>query len=372
VVRVITPQRDGMAFGSGTLVAVNETQGLVLTNWHVVEEAAGSISVLFPDGFSSVARVLKADRDWDLAALLIHRPHVEPVSLARQAPRPGELLTIAGYGSGTYRAATGRCLQYVAPARDFPFGMVELGAAARQGDSGGPILNSRGELAGVLFGTGGGATAGSYCGRVRWFLASIVGEPAGNQREPSMIAEDLRGNRSIPLPPETSPPVPAAPAVAALAKQPEGSLPRPPATPPRPPMSQPAQLADAPRPVRETAPKPAPIAPRPPASPPLVSLSSGESLSVPSAGAPIRARDSDSSRNTTLPEAPATEAPLTYLPGPPATVVVDPFGAGGRFEQIKTFLAGVGLLAILFHALRLLSLTQSSATARRKSRSRGS
>ena len=51
------------------------------------------------------------------------------------------------------------------PVRDWPVEMVELSAAARKGDSGGPILNSRGELAGVLFGAGFGRTTGSYCGR---------------------------------------------------------------------------------------------------------------------------------------------------------------------------------------------------------------
>ncbi len=39
---------------------------------------------------------------------------------------------------------------------------------------GGPIFNSRGEMAGVLFGEGHGRTAGSYCGRVQWFLSSVV------------------------------------------------------------------------------------------------------------------------------------------------------------------------------------------------------
>jgi S1-C subfamily serine protease len=87
-------------------------------------------------------------------------------------------LTIAGYGSGDYRAAAGRCTQYVAPDSNQPFEMVELDTAARQGDSGGPIFNSRGELAGVLFGTGHGTTSGSYCGRVRGFLESVL--PSGD------------------------------------------------------------------------------------------------------------------------------------------------------------------------------------------------
>src|SRR6185436_15658743 len=72
------------------------------------------------------------------------------------------------------RAASGRCTQYVAPGTSFPFEMVEVAVSARQGDSGGPIFNEKGELAGVLFGEGHGRTSGSYCGRVRWFLTSVV------------------------------------------------------------------------------------------------------------------------------------------------------------------------------------------------------
>jgi hypothetical protein len=124
-----------------------------------------------------MATVRKFDRDWDLAALSIKRPGVAPVEVSENAPQPGEPLTIAGYGSGNYRAVAGRCTQYVAPGTRMPFEMVELAASARQGESGGPILNRHGELAGVLFGEGGGRTAGSYCGRVKWFLASLVDRP---------------------------------------------------------------------------------------------------------------------------------------------------------------------------------------------------
>jgi hypothetical protein len=52
--------------------------------------------------------------------------------------------------------------------------MVEVSAQARQGDSGGPILNERGELAGVLFGAGFGTTSGSYAGRVKQFLIGVA------------------------------------------------------------------------------------------------------------------------------------------------------------------------------------------------------
>lgn len=173
VARINVRERDGIAFGSGTLIDIEGDQGLVITNWHVVRDAAGPIEVVFPDGFRSQAKVLKTDRDWDLAALVIWRPKVAPVALAANAAQLGETLTIAGYGSGDFRSVTARCTQYVSPGHQLPYEMVEVSAEARQGDSGGPILNQRGEIAGVLFGAGGGTTSGSYVGRVRWFIASV-------------------------------------------------------------------------------------------------------------------------------------------------------------------------------------------------------
>ncbi|MGQ9607453.1 MAG: trypsin-like peptidase domain-containing protein [Thermogutta sp.] len=174
VARIIALDLKGASLGTGTLVAVSDTHGLVITNWHVVRDARGNtILVLFPDGFASPATVLKTDRDWDLAALAIWRPRANPVAIAREAPRPGEWLAIAGYGQGAYRTVKGICTQYLAPTLRLPQELVELRATARQGDSGGPIFNSRGELAGVLFGSGGSETMGSYCGRVREFLAPL-------------------------------------------------------------------------------------------------------------------------------------------------------------------------------------------------------
>ncbi len=176
VVRIIAPGGNSVSYGSGALVAVSQYHGLVVTNWHVIREAVGTIHVLFPGGFRSPATVLRADRDWDLAALAIWRPPVEPIPIAREPPRPGQWLWIAGYGKGSYRVAAGRCTQYYAPGANMPYEIVELSVAAREGDSGGPILNQRGELAGVLFGASWGTTMGSYCGRVERFLAATASQ----------------------------------------------------------------------------------------------------------------------------------------------------------------------------------------------------
>src|SRR5690606_10770202 len=162
VARIIVPEVDGTAYGSGTLIDKRDQYGLVLTNWHVVEGASETIEVQFPDGFRSQARALKVDSDWDLAALVIWKPNCEPVRLASRAPRAGDVLTIWGYGAGDFGRATGRCTQYYSPQLDLPGELVELDVEARQGDSGGPILNGQGELAGVLFGAGRGTTLGSF------------------------------------------------------------------------------------------------------------------------------------------------------------------------------------------------------------------
>lgn len=293
VVRVVVPERDGVAYGSGALVAVNQSSGLVVTNWHVVRDAAGPITVLFPDGFRSAAGVLRADRDWDLAALVIWRPNAAPIAVSAQAPRPGEALTIAGYGSGSYRAVTGQCTQYVSPGENQPFEMIELSAPARNGDSGGPILNSRGELAGVLFGSAFGRTTGSYCGRLRWFLGA-AGVDFQRTASPTMLAQQPQSN---------PPPV--------------------------------AAIASAPAPiVADASPKPPPLASV--AAPPAAPSISPTPLAKPEAPAGVVG-------GTT-----AHPPSACALPAPPA---LPPPSAA---DQIKTILATIGAISLVYCALRLV------------------
>jgi S1-C subfamily serine protease len=173
VARIIVPERGGTSYGSGSLVDIHRDYAIVITNWHVVSDRVGDVSVQFPDGFQSAGKVLKVDKDWDLAAIGIWRPRAEPMRFSDRAPQIGEPLAIAGYGSGQWRLASGRCTQFVSPGSNFPPDMVEVSVEARQGDSGGPILNQQGEIAGVLFGAGRGATSGSNAPRVKLFLESV-------------------------------------------------------------------------------------------------------------------------------------------------------------------------------------------------------
>ena len=302
VVRVVSPESDGVSYGSGSLVAVDETSGLVLTNWHVVRDAAGPIVIHFPDGFCSRGVLLRVDQDWDLAALAIRRPSVQPIPLATQAPRPGDPLTIIGYGSGSYRAVTGRCTDYVSPGGNNPAEMVELSAPARNGDSGGPILNSRGELAGVLFGTAFGSTTGSYCGRLRGFVASVEGDFRTLSHR-VMLADQARQSGTM---------QPAVMPVGLASERPAGS-----------------DRVDLPQPTAVAA---VPLAPVP-------------SLSPVSTFPAVR-----NAKSTTAERGSAEPAQTCSLAGPTAT---NP-ATNSSTDQIKTILALIGIAAILYQGMRLL------------------
>jgi S1-C subfamily serine protease len=173
VVRIIAPENGGTSMGSGVLVDINASQGLVLTNWHVIRGASSAVLVQFPDGFQTAGTVIRHDEPWDLAAVAIWRPRVVPIPIAPKPPTIGEPLSIAGYGKGPFRSEAGPCTQYLAPGSGYPLEFVELQATARRGDSGGPILNARGELSGILFGQGQGRTIGACSTRLQTFLASV-------------------------------------------------------------------------------------------------------------------------------------------------------------------------------------------------------
>ena len=173
IVRVEVVEPGTISHGSGTLIGSDASYGWVVTNWHVVRGAGTNVTVQFPGGFSSPATIAKTDENWDLALLVIHRPPVQPLPMAAYVPTPGEPLFIAGYGSGKFRLAPGECVGYAAPDAGFPQEMIDVSVPARKGDSGGPIVNSQGQVAGVLFGSGGGLTTGTHVGRLRQFLADI-------------------------------------------------------------------------------------------------------------------------------------------------------------------------------------------------------
>ena len=208
VARIIAFDSNGQSFGTGSYVGIYGEYGVVITNQHVVSETENNrlAHVHFPSGFSSFGAVIKTDDTWDLALIAISKPPqtIPTLRISSTPPKPGDPLWIVGFGSGSYRSAEGRCVRYLAPPSHIkdgiahPYELLEVSVSARKGDSGGPILNQKGELAGVLFGSDMVRnTAGSYSERVHRFLSDTKEKMASLPSRPETYFAAIEKNGPV-------------------------------------------------------------------------------------------------------------------------------------------------------------------------------
>ena len=137
---------------SGTGFFINAS-GVLVTNYHVI---AGQSRVAVADpqiNASAFARVIKVDKVNDLALLQIDVAS-SPIPLATTAPsKRGEEILTLGYPSpavqGTQQKATfGRVNSLSGYGDDARFIQVDL--PIQPGNSGGPLINTRGEVVGIV------------------------------------------------------------------------------------------------------------------------------------------------------------------------------------------------------------------------------
>jgi S1-C subfamily serine protease len=138
--------------GSGFIL---NSQGLILTNNHVIENGQKVEVTLYNDKRKYKAQVVTVDRGHDLALLKIDAPNLVPATLAETSTglTVGQRVYAIGnpFGlSGTMTRGIISAIRSVRGPESNPIeDAIQTDASVNPGNSGGPLLNSRGEVIGI-------------------------------------------------------------------------------------------------------------------------------------------------------------------------------------------------------------------------------
>ena len=143
--QVQTPKRT--AAGSGVIISQD---GYIVTNNHVVD-GADELTVTLNDNKEYSARIIGADATTDLALIKIDGKQLPAIQIANSDNvKVGEWVLAVGNPLGLNNTVTAGIVS--AKARTMGQGvssMIQTDAAINQGNSGGALVNTRGELIGI-------------------------------------------------------------------------------------------------------------------------------------------------------------------------------------------------------------------------------
>ncbi len=142
---------DGPRRGAGSGFII-DADGSILTNHHVID-GADRIIVKFSDGRSERARVVGTDPDTDIALIKVDDLHGLPVAPLGDSSllRMGEWVCAIGNPLGYEHTVTVGVVSYLGR-KLFDASLdnyIQTDAAINFGNSGGPLINARGEVIGI-------------------------------------------------------------------------------------------------------------------------------------------------------------------------------------------------------------------------------
>ena len=153
-----TVQQEYESSGSGVIIGQNDTELLIVSNNHVVEESK-SLTVTFHDGSSVEAKIKGTDSDIDLAILAVPLDKIsddtkdiikmatvgdsDKLSVGEPAIAIGNAL---GYGQSVTSGIVSALKRQLG---DSEVEYIQTDAAINPGNSGGALLNAKGEVIGI-------------------------------------------------------------------------------------------------------------------------------------------------------------------------------------------------------------------------------
>jgi serine protease Do/serine protease DegQ len=154
----IERMQETASLGSG--VIVDAEKGLILTNYHVIKDAY-EINVTLTDGREMQAEIIGRDPDTDVAVIQVSSNSLVEVPMAdSSALRVGDFVVAIGNPFGLGQTVTsgivsalGRSGLGIESIEDF----IQTDASINLGNSGGALVNLRGELVGIntaIYGAG--------------------------------------------------------------------------------------------------------------------------------------------------------------------------------------------------------------------------
>jgi S1-C subfamily serine protease len=139
------------AISAGSGVIVDAERGLVVTNFHVIEDATAA-EIGLRDGRHLPAKLVAIAPDVDLAVLQIEGGNLPALPLAATSRLDvGDYVLAIGNPFGLGQTVTAGIVSATnrGLGEDDPRRFIQTDAPINPGNSGGPLINSRGEIVGI-------------------------------------------------------------------------------------------------------------------------------------------------------------------------------------------------------------------------------